>query len=322
MSAFLSPCRWLTPLLVSIVPLSGLSSAAEDSPPSPAPAGGLQQEVDGLKDQIKKLEGQLAGLHQEWNLAAGFLNPAGLPEGLPVLQSAVKNRPELMVGVDRVELIRAFDAVSPPMKTTGGKAAAREGSYAPEVLYSGNPNAIMLWGPYAKLEKGRYLVTYRFRFEGEPQQPPLDMAFLDVAHKAVTNSARKPPAADTPTAAWVEWAVPVSVPDQREFEFRFWPNGRLVAVDRIYVFRLYSGPEKCYSVMGASQTTGTWPLKDGMRVKDALDGIRGPHPRGNPGICVLHRQVKGRTVTETLDLAADGGTKLLERDDILEIPEK
>lgn len=322
MSAFLSPSRWLTPLVVSIVSLSGLSYAAEDSPPSPAPAGGLQQEVDGLKKQVQQLQGQLSSLNQEWNLAMGFLNPAGLPEGLPVLQSAVKNRPELMVGVDRVELIRAFDAASPPMKTTGGKADTREGSYAPEVLYSGDPNAIMLWGPYVKLEKGRYLVTYRFRFEGEPQPPPTDTAFLDVAHKAVTGSARKPPAADTPTGAWMEWAVPLAVPDQREFEFRFWPNGRAVAVDRIYVFRLYSGLEKCYSVIGASQTTGTWPLKDGMRVKEALEGVRGAHPRGNPGVCLLHRQINGRTVTETLDLAADGGTKLLERDDILEIPEK
>lgn len=342
MSALLSPSRCLISLLVSIVPLSGLASevhVAEKSTPSPAAAtsaatapapgnaalgsaGGLQQEVDDLKKQVQQLEGQLSTLNLEWKLALGFLNPAGLPEGLQVLQSAVKERPDLLVGVDRVELIRAFDAASPPMKTTGGESVAREGSYAPEVLYSGDPNAIMLWGPYVKLEKGRYLVTYRFRFEGEPQPAPIDTAFLDVAHKAVTNSARKPPAADTPTAAWVEWAVPVSVPDPREFEFRFWPNGRLAAVDRIYIFRLYNGPEKCYSVMGASQTTGTWPLKDGMQVKEALEGIRGPHDRGNPGICLLYRQVKGITVTETLDLTADGGTKVLERDDILVIPEK
>ncbi len=186
-------------------------------------------------------------------LGFAFTDAVGCREGQRVLLDAVARDPGCLAGVGEVTLTKVCDAAEKPMQHRDAAPAELAGAHAKFAL-RGRSGAILLWGPYAPLPAGRHLVVYRFRL----MEPAGDArCFVDVAHDAVTFSGRRPGAEEV-GAGWTEIAVPVDAPREMEFEFRFWPGGREVGLDRIYVYRLGDDPgaRRPASVMGAVGRTG------------------------------------------------------------------
>ena len=99
----------------------------------------------------------------------------------------------------------------------------------------GTSTSILLWGPYTEFDSGDYIIVYRFRVEAAA--PAGSRIFLDVAHNACTTAGEKMDAASLTQDKWQEIAIPVHLPIRKALEFRFWPEGNTVSVDRIYVFK-------------------------------------------------------------------------------------
>lgn len=188
----------------------------------------------------------------------GYADETDHPEGRKVLERAAAADPTSLSGVSQVTLAKVYDATSPPMESRGGEAANVDGAHAPEALKGTTPG-IMLWGPYEPMSAGRHLVVYRFRFLEKPKKG--EACFIDVAHGAVTFSGRRPKS-DEVGLRWNEVAIPVHAPREMDFEFRFWPNGNQVAIDRVYVYRLrdYDYGKAFVSAMGAVKRSGFYPL--------------------------------------------------------------
>jgi hypothetical protein len=138
------------------------------------------------------------------------------------------------------------------------------GSHAPKALVG--KDGIMLWGPYTKLAPGHYLVVYRFKLI--LAEPAAGTIFLDVAHNACTRSGIRLDAAKQPVDKWQEIAVPVYLPEEKDLEFRFWPDGNMTAIDRIYVFRV---------TPSAPEPPAPAELPAGKPVAGRTDVLRSPH---------------------------------------------
>ena len=122
------------------------------------------------------------------------------------------------------------------MRKHAGKAQKTPGSYAPEALV-GTTGGIMIWGPYAELEKGRYIAIYRVQYLQKPNGG--NLSHFDVCLNASTWKGISPNADEIKgPGEWNEVPVPFETLETKPFEFRFWPHGRQIAHDRIYIFRL------------------------------------------------------------------------------------
>jgi hypothetical protein len=128
-----------------------------------------------MQQQLGSWARGLQAAAQDLHLATSFVNTAGVAEGLPVLRSTLAGKPGLLANVAHVELLMTFDAAREPMKRHSGNPEKMVGAYAAEALVSNNPSSMMLWGPFTPLERGRYLVTWRLKFE-EP------LPVLDTGH--------------------------------------------------------------------------------------------------------------------------------------------
>jgi hypothetical protein len=164
-----------------------------------------------------------------------------------------------------------FSAVAAPMQHADEapedevwrlKRQTLDGAHAPEVL-RGNFPPIMLWGPYEELPAGRFIVIYRFMVVSQPQEA--STLFFDVCHDACTRSGIRVAAREFPVNEWREVAVPVDLPEPKQLEFRFWPDGADVALDRIYVFRATSSAELPPDPTDASLPSGI-PVPENKKV--------------------------------------------------------
>lgn len=168
----------------------------------------------------------------------------------------------------KATLVQVYDAVAKPLQHTGSKAGTLSGSYAQEVL-RGSSGAMMLWGPYTEFEKGNYFVVYRYQVLEEGSKGTF---FFDVAHNACTRSGVRLDAGKVPFGKWLEMAVPVHLTQKTKLEFRFWPAGIPVALDRVYVFKV-KGEAKDDSTVGS--------LPEGRVVEWRTDVVRSPHTNDN-----------------------------------------
>jgi hypothetical protein len=166
--------------------------------------------------------------------------------------------------ITQAKLLKVYDASNPPLKHGGEVADEMEGSNAPKVLVG--KDGILLWGPYTQLDAGHYLIVYRFKLL--PAVPAAGTLFLDVAHNACTRSGLRLDAAKQPTGKWQEIAVPVHLPEAMKLEFRFWPDGNMTAIDRIYVFQV---------TPGAPDRPAGPELPAGRPVAGRADVLRSPH---------------------------------------------
>jgi len=175
--------------------------------------------------------------------------------------------PQPLVAAARItqaKLSKVYDAAKPPLEHLGRVADEMEGSNAPNVVVG--KNGILLWGPYAQFDAGHYLVVYRFKLL--PGALAAGTIFLDVAHNACTRGGLRLDAAKQPADKWQEIAVPVHLPQPMKLEFRFWPDGNMTAIDRIYVFQI---------TPGAADRPGGAELPAGKPVDGRTDVLRSPH---------------------------------------------
>ena len=280
-----------------------------------------------LSDQIAELRAQVSALVP---LLAGrdpiaFGNQTAAEEGKQVLDGAVAGDASLLANVAKVELVKVFDASAAPMRRHAGSPAPVPGAFSEKALV-GTLDSMMLWGPYEPFDAGRYLVVYRFQFLQAVRGDRV--CFLDVCHKAVTYSGRRPGAKAAPPRIWNEIAVPIDVPKPMRFEFRMWPEGNRVVLDRIYVYRLterkYPGSPGTVSVMGAVVRPGFYLLPNDK--KPSADNLvklaGGPNALAHPYQFMIWRRDGDRI--ETVSIKGDNARKhtAITSGDIIWIPER
>lgn len=325
----------------------GLTTAIASANPSAPDASGsngksltedLKTRTQALENELNKLESQMqaaafdqakAKLLSKWKPRFSCNEEVLATAGLDSWAAAVAREPALGELAESVELLRAFDADKDPMRRHSGQPGKINGSHNSSPIVDGDPAMIMLWGPYAALEPGRYAVVYRVQFipaEGEKANQPTDAnapgGFFDASTNAVTYSGRRPTAKSLPSGSWHSVGVPIVLADKREFEFRFWPHDRDVAVDRIYLYRLDpklpSEPKPHVSIMGAVNLPGTFPHAKGNTLASLLEACGGANEMANPTTAILTSQGK----IERLTIDDSSKSRQLQSGDVLEIPEK
>jgi hypothetical protein len=290
-----------------------------------ANADGEADSIETLSDILEEIDAMVNDLPPERANKGRlsnyqFLNTADCPEGERVLERSLKAEPSLLAGTKQVDLINVFDADTAPMNHRDSKSQATDGAYADQALV-GNSRSIMMWGPYTQLEPGRHLVVYRFKFLDKPKGE--SACFVDVCHNAFTFSGRRPAAKNIRPLVWNEVAIPVDAPERMKFEFRFWPNGHEVAIDRIYVYKLGSEPGHSVSVMGAVKQTGTYRKQHRDQTVDRLvDAARGNNGLADPEVFKLYRRNGGKIERVKLDRNATRAKTEVRAGDIIWIPEK
>jgi hypothetical protein len=280
-----------------------------------------------VQTRVAAMEARVQRLSDDLRLMASFTNTAGVPEGLEVLRSVRTRQPELFGHVDRIELLKTFDAAKAPMQWHSGKPQPAEGAHAGTALMDESQAIMSIYGPYAPLEPGRYIVTWRVKFRGPVTEK--DACFLDAAHNAVTFSGRNPDGPECRAGEWVEMSVPLANPALREYEFRFWPHQQPVMLDRIYVFRLHGSPapagQAIVSVMGAVKSAGTLSLPAGSSAAAAIQLAGGRKDGAHPQRVLIHRTIEGRhEIIDTVEAEALPGNEqtVLKDGDIIELPER
>lgn len=167
-----------------------------------------------------------------------------------------------------LELKEVFDAARAPFKHRDAKPEPIAGAFAPQAL-RGKSQGIMLWGPYKELPAGKYLVVYRFQvLETSKVGSAL---FFDVARDACTRTGAKVPVGKNATGTWHEIALPVEVGPDMPLEFRFWPDGNTVALDRVYVF------QETYKPNAKPKISPDLNLPYGEPVAGKPDVVTSPH---------------------------------------------
>lgn len=279
-----------------------------------------------LQTRVAAMETQVQRLTADLRLSASFTNTAAKPEGLTVLRSVQQRQPGLFANVDRIELVKTFDAAQPPMQRHSGNPQQVMGAYAKSALVDEAPAFMSIFGPYVPLEPGRYIITWRMKFHGPVAEK--EVCFLDAAHNAVTFSGRNPDGPECKAGEWVEMSVPLANPALREYEFRFWPHNHPVTLDRIYVFRLHekpapSGREQPFvSVMGAVHSAGTVTLPQGSSATTAIQLAGGRKEGAHAQRVIIHRAQDGRYQAIETEALPGTGQMVLQHGDIIEVPEK
>jgi hypothetical protein len=295
----------------------------------------LRKRSQALEVEVGKLENQLKGAVFEvkkakhlshWKSRFRVSDESLENIGLDAWVSALTHEPALGEMADSVLLLQAFDADKDPMRRHSGQPGEMAGSHNPTPILDRDPAMIMLWGPYAALKPGRYVAVYRVQFlEVEDENAHLQAdandagGFFDACTKAVTFSGRRPTARSLPAGSWHCVGVPITVADDREFEFRFWPHGRGVAVDRIYLYKLNAIPTQPHvSIMGAVNCPGTYSHAKCNTLEALLQACGGGNHMANSTVAILSTHGK------TEQLALDEATKNrpLQPGDVVEIPEK
>jgi hypothetical protein len=176
---------------------------------------------------------------QAWGagvLAVRGTDPAAVAGVQAIVREAVAADPEAFKGATEVTLVHEFDAVK--LSRNYGEAKKVAGSQAEKALVGGG-GSIMMWGPYDKLDRGQYVIIYRFQEMGKPEGD--HTCFLDVSSSAVTVSGKRPPWAGFGEGVWRSIPVALTVKKELTVEYRFWPEEHLSAVDRVYVLKVGDG---------------------------------------------------------------------------------
>ncbi len=213
-----------------------------------------------------------------------LLFPSEIKETEAIFLSVSKQQLVAEQNLLKAELLKAYNATDEPLEHRDSQSARVAESHAPEAL-AGSSENIMLWGPYAELDEGYYLVVYRFQV-GDSSTGDI---FLDVCHNACTRSGIRIEASEYPAGQWQEVAVPVYLPEKMKLEYRVWPGGNAMALDRIYVFKVTPGPED------AKRDAELKDLPEGEPVPGRDDVVTSPHT-DNPGQIDISGLKKGARV--------------------------
>lgn len=154
-------------------------------------------------------------------------------EARSILQSIMKQMPDPFSDLQEVQLVSVHDAVS--LSRHSGGPARVKGACARQALV-GSSGGILMSGPYEKLGRGDWAIAYRFGFLDPVEGSAV--CFVDVASGGVTAAGCRPNADRFKPKSWTLVPQFLRNGHERSFEYRFWPQGHRVAIDRIYVFKL------------------------------------------------------------------------------------
>ena len=163
-----------------------------------------------------------------------LINRTVATEAGAIVQAVAERYRDVFKGARELQLLKAHDASA--LQRDGAGLQRMGNSYSAHPV-AGRNGFIMLWGLYEEWPAGKYLVVYRVqspaRLAGE------NVCFLDVCVGGNTVAERRPSADElNPPAAWRALPVVVNLPGPTTLEYRLWPNGNHLAIDRIYVFRV------------------------------------------------------------------------------------
>lgn len=153
------------------------------------------------------------------------------PEAVVALDEASAIDQPAFRGIKKLTLVGFHDAVD--LHKTAGEPAVVKGSHAGQALV-GTSDGIFIFGPYTKLEPGRYMVIYRLQPLGPA--PGSGKCWLDVSDNSKTIASRWLEGAQLPQGRWVAYPVLTTISNDEPIQYRLWPQNRKLAIDRVYVF--------------------------------------------------------------------------------------
>lgn len=188
---------------------------------------------------------RLAEITAEPGLQPTVIPPIATPKPIDVVQNQTdakeasdviawvrQHYPDALRDMKNFELVRYHNAA----QIQGGAGEMEiSGSYAP-ISKKASGGGISLWGIYEKWPPGRYLIVYRLQALRPIDQG--DCCFVDVCVKGVTLASSKPQPDEMEPGKWVCIPIPAELDSEKELEFRLWPDDHLIALDRIYIFRV------------------------------------------------------------------------------------
>lgn len=158
----------------------------------------------------------------------------GVREAKAIVADLTAHYPDVLRGVKGVQLVKIHDATE--MRRNGGGPRNIPDSYAPMAM-AGKDGGPMWWGIYEKWDAGNYLIVYRTQALSEVGGDK-GICFLDVCADGTTIASRRPKAVEFTPGQWRAMPVQLTLRNERTIEYRLWPDGHMIALDRIYIFRL------------------------------------------------------------------------------------
>lgn len=138
-----------------------------------------------------------------------------------------------------LELVQHLDTAAPPMirRAGHGESATVAGSAAKTIWHSNRGmHNHAIFGPYATLDAGRYLIVYRMM---SPKDANGRLASLDVASNANGKASRNVESKEMPTGKWRTFAIPFTFDKKTpRVEYRIYQYGHPLMMDRIYLFKI------------------------------------------------------------------------------------
>lgn len=160
-------------------------------------------------------------------------NQTDAKEAGQVIAEVERHYPDSVRDVRQFDLVRYHDAAD--FRTS---AAQKEipGSYSKTPKEAGG-GGIQFCCIYENWEAGKYLVVYRIQTDRHIDDGTY--CFLDVCVKGVTIDSAKPRPDELAPGKWACVPIPVALDSEKELEYRLWPQDHLIALDRVYIFRLH-----------------------------------------------------------------------------------
>jgi hypothetical protein len=165
--------------------------------------------------------------------ALRVIGMARVPEAQKIFDAIQAKSKDLIPGVIRVQLAGYHDGSS--MKRNAGAVARLDDSYAASCIVS-TTQTLVFSGAQDRLQPGNYISVYRIY---TVQPLPADSGVvIEIFGNGRSIASQKLAGSDLERGKWSEVAVPFTLSEQTVTEFRLTPSGHVLALDRIYIFRL------------------------------------------------------------------------------------
>jgi hypothetical protein len=166
--------------------------------------------------------------------ARGLVSNAGdVQEADAIAAEVIARYPEVLKSVRHFELVKCYDASE--MRRSGGGPRDIDGAFSAQPV-AGRTGGPMFWGIYQKLDPGSYIIVYRV--QALSLVSGKKVCFLDVCRGGNTIASRRPNASEFTAGKWIAVPIPLKLDSQGTVEYRLWPDGHEIGLDRIYVFHV------------------------------------------------------------------------------------
>jgi hypothetical protein len=160
-------------------------------------------------------------------------NETDAREAGQVIADVQRHYPDSVRDVRQFDLLRYHDVAD---FRTGAAQKEIPGSYSKTPRETGG-GGIQFCCIYENWEPGKYLVVYRIQTDRHIDDGTY--CFLDVCVKGGTIASNKPRPDELEPGKWACIPIPVELDSEKELEYRLWPQDHLIALDRVYIFRLH-----------------------------------------------------------------------------------